>query len=174
MIMDGSSPDLVREQLFNKLNKIAFKEELKLKSTTPVVALEELIWAMRKKYNKKVVVLIDEYDDPVSANIDDLPLAKKNGEILRPFYAQLKSCDRYLRFVFVTGVTRFAMMGISSGLNHLEDISFDQKYAAVCGFTPAEMDQYFGDRYSGTLEALKSICYICPPRVRRATYGKKY
>jgi hypothetical protein len=94
MTMISTSPDLVMEQLFNKLKEIASEEELELKSTTPDGALVNLIKTLRKKYNKDVVVLIDEYDDPVSSHLDDLPLAKKNGEILRGFYGQFKSCNR--------------------------------------------------------------------------------
>jgi hypothetical protein len=109
-----------------------------------------------------VVVLIDEYDYPVSHNIGDSALAKANTAILSGFYASLKSISSKLRFVMVTGVTRYAMMGLSAGLNQLVDISFNPKYAAICGFTPDELDQYFGDRYDSVLEALKLTDYLPP------------
>jgi hypothetical protein len=104
-----------------------------------------------------VVILIDEYDYPVSHYIGDSELAKANTAVLSDFYASLKSISSNLRFVMVTGVTRYAMMGLSAGLNQLVDISFDPEYAAICGFTPDELDQYFGDRYESVLDYQKSI-----------------
>jgi hypothetical protein len=74
-----------------------------------------------------VVVLIDEYDAPVSENTGGLPLALKFRDILKGFYSSLKGSDDCLRFVFVTGVTRYALMGLSAGLSQLKDLTFDEK-----------------------------------------------
>jgi hypothetical protein len=70
-----------------------------------------------------------------------------NSKVLSDFYVSLKNIDSCLEFVFVTGVTRYAMTGLSAGLNNLNDISLNSQYAAICGFTPEELDVYFRDRY---------------------------
>jgi hypothetical protein len=124
------------------------------------MALRDLIPKLYAKHGKKVVILVDEYDDPVSSHTDNMQLAKENSDVLRTFYAALKDCDDYIRFVFVTGVTRYGLMGLSAGLNHLKDISFNPRFAAICGFTPTEMDQYLADRYAPALETLKSTGYM--------------
>ncbi|MDR1656662.1 MAG: ATP-binding protein [Deltaproteobacteria bacterium] len=156
----SGNPQLVEKGIILKLNRIASAENLNLKADIPGQALEELIEGLHDKYKKDVVILIDEYDAPVSSNIGQSTLAEENSQVLRIFYSSLKSCNEYLRFVFVTGVTRYGLMGLSAGLNHLYDISFDPQYAAICGFTLEEMDQFFGDRYPVVLEALKSTGYL--------------
>jgi hypothetical protein len=126
-------------------------------SDIPGLMLKELVEALITKYHENVVILIDEYDYPVSHYIGDTQQANANTTVLSDFYASLKSISPKLRFIMVTGVTRYAMMGLSAGLNQLVDISFNPQYAAICGFTPDELDQYFGDRYESALERQKSL-----------------
>jgi hypothetical protein len=114
-----------------------------------------IIRGLHAKYGKKVVVLVDEYDAPVSDNIDDMDLALKNRDILKGFYSGLKDADKYLRFVFVTGVTRYVFMGLSAGLNHLADLTLDSKHADICGFTRQELESCFSDRLPILLRAMK-------------------
>ncbi|MDR2140780.1 MAG: ATP-binding protein, partial [Deltaproteobacteria bacterium] len=154
----GSSSQNLLESLRDTLNKLGNAEgKKKFASAIPGLMLDELVDALIKKYHENVVMLIDEYDYPVSHNIGDTQLANANSAVLSDFYASLKSISSNLRFVMVTGVTRYAMMGLSAGLNQLVDISFDPEYAAICGFTPDELDQYFGDRYDSVLDHQKSI-----------------
>jgi hypothetical protein len=75
---------------------------------------------------------------------------------MRSFYGTIKTVDKYLRFVFVTGASKIAKSGISSGGNQLEDISLDKNYGAICGFTPEELDSLFRDRLEDVLEEIKS------------------
>jgi hypothetical protein len=89
-------------------------------------------------------------------------LADANAAILAGFYASLKELEPRLRFVMVTGVTRYSMMGLSSGLNHLKDISFNDKFATIRGFTPEEMDQFYGHRYGLTLDIMKANNCVSP------------
>jgi hypothetical protein len=97
-----------------------------------------------------VVVLIDEYDCPITKNIQKVKLAKKIHYILWSFYGTLKSSMDKLRFVFMTGICKFAPVSLfSSELNQLVDITLDQRYSTICGVTPEEMDLYF----AGHLEA---------------------
>ncbi|MDR2141511.1 MAG: AAA family ATPase, partial [Deltaproteobacteria bacterium] len=144
-------------RLIKNLENIAESYKISLRDNDPGGALQSLIEDISQKCGEKVVALIDEYDYPVSHYIDNQPLAKANSEVLSSFYVGFKDLDKYLRFVMVAGVTRYAMMGLSAGLNQLVDISFRPKYASICGFTPDELDQYFGDRYESALDYQKSI-----------------
>ena len=87
----------------------------------------------------RAVVLVDEYDKPLLDAIDDEALLARNQDALRTFYGVLKGMDEHLRFVFLTGVTRFAHLSIFSGLNNLNDISLDARYAALCGISEGEL-----------------------------------
>jgi len=96
-----------------------------------------------EKTGKKVVVLIDEYDKPLLQAILDEPLADAYKKTLKAFYGVLKSADQYLRFVFLTGVTKFAQVSIFSDLNQLNDISMKPQYATLCGITKEELLEVF-------------------------------
>ncbi|MDR2199304.1 MAG: AAA family ATPase [Deltaproteobacteria bacterium] len=163
MTMDCDSPEILKEELIDNLENIARSyKNVRLRARNPGGALKRLIEDISEECGERVVALIDEYDNPVSLHMDDIVLANANSKVLNSFYVGFKDMDKFLRFVMVTGVTRYAMMGLSSGLNQLVDISFDPKFPAICGFTPDELDQYFGDRYSSTLETLKSTGYMPP------------
>lgn len=92
---------------------------------------------------KQVVVLVDEYDKPLLQAILNEPLLEEYRRILKAFYGVLKSSDRYLRFVFLTGVTKFAQVSVFSDLNQLNDISMDWAYHALCGITKDELVKVF-------------------------------
>jgi Predicted AAA-ATPase/PD-(D/E)XK nuclease superfamily len=102
----------------------------------------ELIQKLYEKHGK-VVVLIDEYDKAIVDYIDDIPKANEHKEILRDFYVVLKDTPEYLRFVFITGISKFSKVSIFSALNHLNDISMDDKYATLLGYTQEELEYYF-------------------------------
>ena len=103
----------------------------------------ELIEKAYEKYHQKVVILIDEYDKPILDNIENIPeaLLIRNG--MRNFYTKIKENDRYLRFAFLTGVSKFAKVSIFSGLNNLEDISLNPDYGNICGYTQLDLDTTF-------------------------------
>ena len=92
---------------------------------------------------KPVVVLVDEYEKPVLDTIDNPELNENYMEILRGFYSCLKSMDRYLQLVFLTGVTKLGRMSIFSGLNNIRDISMDRGFSSVCGLTEVELTENF-------------------------------
>lgn len=92
---------------------------------------------------KQAVVLIDEYDKPLLQALLDENLSDEYRRILKAFYGVLKSADRYLRFVFLTGVTKFAQVSVFSDLNQLNDISMDRAYNALCGITKEELIHTF-------------------------------
>ena len=98
-----------------------------------------------EKTGQRVVVLVDEYDKPLLQTLDaeQQALHEKNRNILAGFYSAIKSCDQYIQFVFLTGVTKFSKLSVFSGLNNLNDISLDDAYAGLCGITDAELCSTF-------------------------------
>jgi hypothetical protein len=95
------------------------------------ICFKQLIKETYSKYNQKVVILIDEYDKAIVDNLDQIEVAKENREILRSFYTILKSLDRYIKFAFITGVSKFSRASIFSGLNMLEDISLNPRFGNI-------------------------------------------
>ncbi len=95
---------------------------------------------------KKIIVLIDEYDKPLLDHIEDEEKLIELKDFLRDFYGIFKAQSEYIRFIFLTGVTRFAKVSVFSGLNNLEDISFNQNTSAILGYTEVELFQYFHDQ----------------------------
>jgi hypothetical protein len=92
---------------------------------------------------KRVVVLVDEYDKPLIDNILDEELSKKIRKTLKAFYGVLKGTGDYLRFIFLTGVTKFAQVSVFSDLNQLTDLSLVRDYATLCGITEEELVETF-------------------------------
>ena len=94
---------------------------------------------------RQAVILVDEYDKPLIAAIGNENLDEEYRTILKGFYGVLKSCDRYIRFALLTGVSRFSHVSIFSDLNNLDDISLNPAYATICGITEEEMEYDFKD-----------------------------
>ena len=106
-------------------------------------AFQDLIEGLGEK--RKVVVLIDEYDKPLLDNLEDVEEAKRIQEVLKGFYTVLKGMDRYLRFVFLTGVTKFSKVGVFSGLNNPEDITMAKSFSGLLGVTQEELERDFAE-----------------------------
>ena len=103
---------------------------------------QRLIEKAYKKTGQKVVVLVDEYDKPLLEAVDP-ERAEHNKAVFKGFFSTLKSYDRYIKFVFITGVTKFSKVSIFSDLNQLNDISLDKEYSGVCGVTEEELKTTF-------------------------------
>lgn len=101
-----------------------------------------LIKRLKDKTGKGVVILIDEYEKPLLDSFNT-PFAEEYKNDLRNFYSVLKANTDSIRFLFITGVTRFGHLNIFSGLNNLNDISIDDRYAAICGITSEELIENF-------------------------------
>ncbi len=126
------------------LSHCAKNYDITLIETALKSKFSELIQALHEKYGK-VVILIDEYDKPIIDFLEDntLDIARQHRLVLRDFYSILKSADPYLRFVFITGITKFAQVSLFSHLNNLNDITLDERYATLTGYTQAEIESYF-------------------------------
>lgn len=104
-----------------------------------------------EKTGRSAVVLVDEYDKPIldvlGTNLKDREthgsLQDSNRELLRSFYSTLKSADKYLKFVLLTGVTKFSQVSVFSGFNQPKDISMVKAYESICGITQDEIEKYF-------------------------------
>lgn len=125
----------------------AIADEYEVKLTTLVVPdiLNELVRLLYKKYQSRVVVLIDEYDKPLVDTLTDDAKFQENRYVLGKLYGTLKGLDEYLRFVMLTGVSRFSSVSVFSGLNNINDISLDRKYSTLVGFTQQELEDNFSD-----------------------------
>ncbi|MDO5342651.1 MAG: ATP-binding protein [Bacteroidia bacterium] len=102
----------------------------------------EILKAAHKKTGQKAVVLIDEYDKPLLDVLME-PMEDVNRKILKAFYSVFKYSDEHLRFVLLTGVTKFSQVSVFSGFNQPEDISMDKNFDALCGITKDELVSYF-------------------------------
>jgi len=138
--------DILLDLMTSQVNRISEKEKINLKEKRPSQMFLELIEKLYEKYNQQVVVLIDEYDKPILDAIENIEVARENREILKDFYSVLKGMDPYLKLAFLTGVSRFSKVSIFSGLNQLQDITLNEEFSTVCGYTQSELESVFEDR----------------------------
>lgn len=116
---------------------------------------EGIIKRAYQETGQQVVFLVDEYDKPQLESVVNKELYETYRSMLYGLYSNIKNCDRYLRFVFLTGVSRFGKLTIFSGLNNLNDISMDAAYAGICGITEEELITYFAPEITALAEALQ-------------------
>ncbi len=109
----------------------------------------ELIHKAKERYGQNVVILIDEYDKPILDNITDIEIAREMREGLKNLYSVIKGQDANVKFAFLTGVSRFSKTSIFSGLNNLKDISLDERYALICGYTQRDLEMCFAEYLEG-------------------------
>ena len=149
--MGGENFDTV-DALKNHLNaQIDINEsflDIKIQGNSASERLLKLIIEAQKKYNSKVVLLIDEYDKPMldTRHLDD-QLHEDVKNVIRGFYGTIKESAEFIRFVMITGVTKFSHVNIFSGLNNLRDISLEPRYNALCGISESEMAEYFHEDF---------------------------
>jgi len=142
LLMDYKTLGL-EHQLCARLEDNAQNYNLTLKSTSAKEKFRELIISLAQK--NRVVILMDEYDKPLVDYLDEgeLHIAKENQAILKNFYGVLKGLDKYIRFVFLTGVSKFSRTSIFSELNHLTDLTLHPKAEKLVGYTQTELEHYF-------------------------------
>ncbi len=118
---------------------------------------KQLIKKASQFYQQKVVILIDEYDKPILDNIVDKKTARIMRNRLKNIYSVIKDSDEFIKFVFITGVSKFSKVNLFSGLNNLQDITIDRRYATICGYTHHDLETTFKEHLKGVdMELLKA------------------
>ncbi|MDM8521535.1 ATP-binding protein [Anaerolineales bacterium HSG6] len=145
------SPEQLKAYLTHRIDTLAKQFQIELQYPNYAGRFAELIEKIGQK--QRVVILIDEYDKPLLDNFDN-PQLDEMKETLKGFYGVIKGSDAHLRFVLLTGVTKFARVSIFSDLNNLLDISMDIRYAELLGITQTELEYYFADRIDQLSKAL--------------------
>jgi hypothetical protein len=126
--------------------------------STPASRFSGLIRRACEKSGRKVAVLVDEYDKPLVNTLDNEEVNEAIRTVLKGFYGVLKSADAYLRFVFLTGVTKFSKVSVFSDLNQLIDISMDENFSEICGISELELLQNFQPEIQALAERRKMSC----------------
>ncbi len=140
-------PDRVRETVEAQLEETEIQAGLEPGTAGAAIRFQRMIRTLHERTGQQAVVLVDEYDKPILDALGDRELALANRGFLRDLYGVIKDCDRHLRFVFLTGVSKLA--GLFSGLNNLRDITLAPEFSDICGCTDAELDAVFAPELEG-------------------------
>ena len=135
--------EFLQRGLQNILKTYAERYDIMLEAINIPDRFRELIVKISEKTGRQVVVLVDEYDKPILDQINNLEKASEIKDELKGFYSVLKWADEYLKFVMLTGVTKFSKVSVFSGLNNLQDITLNKSYNAICGYTLPEIIENF-------------------------------
>ena len=141
--------EILEQVMTEQINDHAERLGVVLKHQSLSGRFAELIRKAAEQYRQKTVVLIDEYDKPILDNLTQPELARVMRDALRNLYSVLKDSDAHLRFVFLTGVSKFSKVNLFSGLNHLRDITLSSEYSSLCGYTDADLDEVFAPELPG-------------------------
>ena len=138
-----SATDL-NSSLDQQLSRIEtqFSIPAQFKNHTPS-RLRSLIEQLHYQSGQRVAILVDEYDKPILDHLTRPELAKQMRDALRSIYSVFKDSDAHVKFVFITGVSKFSKVSLFSGLNNLKDITLDPRFSALCGYTEADLDIVF-------------------------------
>ena len=148
-----NSPDSLEKVLDDKL--LLLEKEFDVNRTSDLHGLrfQKIIDCAYKKFNRQVVILIDEYDKPIVDNLGNDSLVEPYKKTLQGFFSVLKAKDGQIKFGFLTGVSKIGKLSVFSGLNNLKDISMASDYAAICGISEEELHKYFQNSVSELGEA---------------------
>ncbi|MBF5059589.1 ATP-binding protein [Candidatus Neptunochlamydia vexilliferae] len=142
--IESTTPEELENDLKDILQEIGQSYGLPSPTHSSLKAqLRKLVIGLAKQ--NRVVILVDEYDQPIINHLSKPSIAEKNREVLKRFFSTLKSLDRYLEFGFITGISKFSHVSLFSGLNNLNDITMDPKYAGMMGYTDEEVKKHFSE-----------------------------
>ena len=136
-----------------KLSRHAGDFRVDLVGDTASVRFENLIIDVHEKRKRQVVVLVDEYDAPLLDTLTEPAIHAELQEALKAFYKTLKTCSEHLRFVFLTGISKFSGVSVFSALNNLDDITLDPDFAEICGITHEEVLETFAPEIDSIVRA---------------------
>ncbi len=140
---DFSSTDRLRRTVSDRMAAACEEAGVSVKHHQASDRLATLIQSLHEQTGRRVAVLVDEYDKPIVDNLESPEVARANRDFLSGLYGTFKSCDAHIRFLLLTGVTKFSKVNLFSGLNNLEDITLDPRFATICGYTQEELDTVF-------------------------------
>ncbi len=141
-----NTPGILEKALISRIEEIAKDHQLQLDDELPLKEkFGQLIKKLAQSQQQKVVILVDEYDKPMIQYVESGDIAMANGirNVFKNFYSIIKGSDAHLRFVFITGVSKFSKVSIFSDLNNLRDITLSSQFADLLGYTEVELKQYF-------------------------------
>lgn len=141
--------DYLPQNLLAQLDHLAASFGFQSHYATCPEYFQALIRHAHDQTQQPVVILIDEYDKPILDALDYPEVAKANRDFLRGFYSTIKDYDAYIKFSFLTGVSKFSKVSLFSGLNNLKDITLNPHYATICGYTDADIDTVFAPELEG-------------------------
>ncbi len=144
-----SEPGDLRNNLENQLTWLENFAGIEPPGITGPDRFNNLILSLYRKTGQQVVILVDEYDKPILDLLEDKEQAEANRDYLHGVYGVIKGCARYIRFVFVTGISMYSKVSLFSGLNNLKDLSLDPRYATICGYTDTDIDTVFAPELEG-------------------------
>ncbi len=157
-----SQQDSLSDVLNIQLKQMEEDFEVDVISSACDSRLKGIIEAAYKKTGRKVVILVDEYDKPIIDNLTRPELRELFRETLEGFYGTLKTKDEFIRFGFLTGVTKIGKMSVFSGLNNIQDISMRVEYSDICGISETELKSYFSESVKSLADAndlTENECY---------------
>ena len=156
-LITSTDTEKMKENIRDILETVAQKYKIKLTKKSPEDIFRELIPKLFDKYNREVVVLIDEYDKPIISNLgkdirnqkdrERLQTAEANQEFLKIFYDNLKPLEPYLKTVFITGVSKFSKVSIFSTLNNLIELDMHPRFSEILGYTEEELKNNFEEHF---------------------------
>ncbi|NUM72283.1 MAG: AAA family ATPase, partial [Ignavibacteriaceae bacterium] len=148
----NKTPEIFSNELIFTLREIGLRYGVNINSDFPQRAIDLLVKGIREKYDKPIVILVDEYDKPIVDHLDKILTAEGNKTVLRDFFASIKGLDEHIKFMFITGVSKFSKVSLFSGMNQIVDISLNSDFSEIMGYTAKEIEVYFKDYLNGAIE----------------------
>ena len=149
--IENENREILSNRVAELLEDMAEEHGITLEWERTPAKFNELIKKLSKKYNKGVVFLADEYDKPIISHIGkgekELHIARENMKFMKTFYDNLKALEKYLKTVFITGVSKFSKVSIFSTLNNLIELDMLADYTGILGYTEKEIREYFGEHF---------------------------
>lgn len=180
IVLDFSGLGIYDVASFNKgvcleLQRIAdnYKLSLTLDNISPESAIKDLVIGLYKKFGS-VSILVDEYDNTILHSLHNIENALAIRDVVRRFFATIKSLDEKINFVFITGISSFAKAGLFSGMNNLQTITFNPQYAGLCGYTEQELHESFKDYIQSWATVLNQSYDLLSAEIKKWYNGYRF
>ncbi len=147
--VNATVPGNLDAYIGDRLLRLETEHGIECRYRTPAARLEDVIHTLHRRSGRRVVLLVDEYDKPITDALDQPELARANRDRLRGLYSVVQSCKADLRFSFITGVTNFSRVILFSNLNNLVDITLEPEFSSICGYSDEDVDTVFSPELEG-------------------------